>query len=551
LQETTGGGSFSVMQPGSSVATALSEGESRPKQATLVEIVGSDWRTIKIPLSTVRPFAFGSITLAAQQGLDHEEPKTVAEFLSKKVSEMIDSAIRNRGPKTPELPLVRLRVDYTGFSTINTQRFGQKFVGKVANPHDIILWQKAPVRRTRAALAETNNALAALRAAAAEDQVRIEDLIATHLQHNLEVLPEVELTGALREFVDKDEKRALEDTVGNALKETQAAVVQGTLAKRSRDANGDGHGASVVAIEEGQQQRGTNRQHEDNDGLDDIFEGKKGEKELARLIADVSKKRKAEAEAVAMERQRREEQQAAAEAAASHPSGVPTTSGAVSAARGRGRGQARGAAASRAATRVPVKTTAASAASKPSSFDDGRDSFEDEDEDGDDDRTTRALPPSKPRARSSRAAASAAKSKITSSMRAAGSMRHTVEPSDDDEFMEDGGDVMSVDEDDDEEEDDDDAVQDFEEAKDLAREVAALRQRSRPARKARTIGGTGAGVGTAEDPIALDMTDDEDGADLLDSQPSKIYSTTIGRGATTQPTGRTKGASQMKWGALK
>ncbi len=40
-------------------------------------------------------------------------------------------------------------MDYTGFSTINAQRFGQKFVGKVANPHDILLWHKAPVRKAK------------------------------------------------------------------------------------------------------------------------------------------------------------------------------------------------------------------------------------------------------------------------------------------------------------------------------------------------------------------------------------------------------------------
>ena len=50
----------------------------------------------------------------------------------------------------PLLPLVRLRVDYTGFSTINAQRFGQRFVGKVANPHDLLLFQKAPARKPKA-----------------------------------------------------------------------------------------------------------------------------------------------------------------------------------------------------------------------------------------------------------------------------------------------------------------------------------------------------------------------------------------------------------------
>ena len=40
-------------------------------------------------------------------------------------------------------------MDYSGYSTINTQRFGQQFVGKVANPHDMILWHKAPARRAK------------------------------------------------------------------------------------------------------------------------------------------------------------------------------------------------------------------------------------------------------------------------------------------------------------------------------------------------------------------------------------------------------------------
>ena len=47
------------------------------------------------------------------------------------------------------LRLAPLQVDYSGFSTINTQRFGQKFVGKVANPNDILLWHKAAARRAK------------------------------------------------------------------------------------------------------------------------------------------------------------------------------------------------------------------------------------------------------------------------------------------------------------------------------------------------------------------------------------------------------------------
>ena len=34
-------------------------------------------------------------------------------------------------------------------STINAQRFGQKFVSRVANPHDMLLFHKAAARRVK------------------------------------------------------------------------------------------------------------------------------------------------------------------------------------------------------------------------------------------------------------------------------------------------------------------------------------------------------------------------------------------------------------------
>ena len=43
--------SFHVVQPGSSVATALSEGESKPKHVLVLEILKESWRTVKHPLA--------------------------------------------------------------------------------------------------------------------------------------------------------------------------------------------------------------------------------------------------------------------------------------------------------------------------------------------------------------------------------------------------------------------------------------------------------------------------------------------------------------------
>ena len=80
--------------------------------------------------------------------------QAVGEFLEARVQSMVDECNRKsrKGTadpkKAPPLPLVRLRVDYTGFSTINSQRFGQKFVGKVANPQDVLHWHKAAAKKT-------------------------------------------------------------------------------------------------------------------------------------------------------------------------------------------------------------------------------------------------------------------------------------------------------------------------------------------------------------------------------------------------------------------
>jgi hypothetical protein len=205
-----------VLQPGSSVATALSEGESKKKHVFLLEIRQKKWRTVKIPLETVRPFVFDSVTLSHQTSVNPGNPDSVVDFLADKVDQMISLAAREASSNGPDLPLIRCRVDYSGFSTINTQTFAQQFVDKVANPQDVLLWQKAAVRRRAAA-----NGAMLQPVTPADAEIRIEDLIGEHLKDELRILPEQELGHALNEYVQKDEKSALVETVKNALKETQ------------------------------------------------------------------------------------------------------------------------------------------------------------------------------------------------------------------------------------------------------------------------------------------------------------------------------------------
>ncbi|CAD7697390.1 unnamed protein product [Ostreobium quekettii] len=227
-------GNFSILQPGSSVATALSEGESKPKHVFVLDILGDKWRTMRHEIKSVRPYEFAQVTLADQMEVDCQNQDSIKKFLERRVEQMLEKALKDKPPAKPgQKPLIRLRVDYTGCSTISSQIFGQMFVGKVANPHDLLLWTRAS-KRNRDAVVE-DNALGSYVRPEEHDQDRIDELIVATLQHDLEILPEDELANALRNFVDKDEKGALAAMYNASLAETQKAAIASDAARAIED----------------------------------------------------------------------------------------------------------------------------------------------------------------------------------------------------------------------------------------------------------------------------------------------------------------------------
>jgi double-strand break repair protein MRE11 len=154
-------GTFRITQPGSSVATSLTAGESRRKHVGILDIRGQSFRLKPIPLTQVRTFVLGDLSLQQQRRLDPEDPKVeqkVSQVLQDQVRVLIHDArekhqeLREAAKQggnvlacMDELPLknilekpdevlVRLKVEHSGFSTLNNQRFGAKFIGEVANP---------------------------------------------------------------------------------------------------------------------------------------------------------------------------------------------------------------------------------------------------------------------------------------------------------------------------------------------------------------------------------------------------------------------------------
>ena len=267
VEPTESAQGFHVSQPGSSVVTSLIEGEAKEKKICVLEVKSDPenpngapfWRTTPVPLRSTRPFEYEQIALAQTPELDAADARGVTAFLENRVRAMIERAtVKHRERHAPNevdmtdrlhLPLIRLRVDYSGgFSTINTQRFGQKFVGKVANPHDVLLFHKSSVKRgTRRdggddmmddetdelvddAHDHANGAM--------ENQRRIDRLVREHLSasEGLRLLAPTDLSAALDDFVNKDEKAAIAQLCQRRLKAVQTSVNADNLHENDADA---------------------------------------------------------------------------------------------------------------------------------------------------------------------------------------------------------------------------------------------------------------------------------------------------------------------------
>lgn len=156
-------GTFRITQPGSSVATSLTTGESERKQVGILDIRGHDFRLRPIPLSQVRAFVASEVSLSSfkEEELDPEDPnvdEVMKDLLHLRVEELIEEAReqartlqedadeeakraipgvqvppRNYAVQKPDQVLVRLKVEHSGFTTLNNQRFGAKFVNDVVS----------------------------------------------------------------------------------------------------------------------------------------------------------------------------------------------------------------------------------------------------------------------------------------------------------------------------------------------------------------------------------------------------------------------------------
>lgn len=239
-------GQYFVLQPGSSVATSLSGGEAVDKKVVIMEIQGDQYRTVPVPLYTTRPFVIADVKLSDELDPLDASPSQVEDFLSEKIAELIQKTKHDpkyTNPDRPQLPLIRLRVEFTGFPRItNFNRFGQKFVGRVANPEELLLFtkqKKVPVRGAAGKKADQKEADEKsvdtfLHGGDSQKPPPIHELVTLLIRQSkgaLNVLTESRMAEMIDDYVNKKDIDAISTGVAKAIKSMTNAMKADEAAK--------------------------------------------------------------------------------------------------------------------------------------------------------------------------------------------------------------------------------------------------------------------------------------------------------------------------------
>ncbi|KAI9809761.1 MAG: Double-strand break repair protein mus-23 [Sarcosagium campestre] len=246
---------FHVMQPGSSVATSLVPGEAETKHVAILSISGLHHEVEPIRLKTVRPFVMREIILSEEKDVKHLAKKDnnrseLTRYLEKLIYQLIEEANsqwaeahedsnEDEDDERP-LPLVRLRVEYSApdggkFECENPQRFSNRFVDKVANVNDVVQFYRKKAGTARRAAA-TEAPEESIMAQLSIDTVKIETLVREFLAaQSLTILPGNSFGDAVRQFVDKDDKHAMEAFVLESLTTQVAHLMSADDGGRDND----------------------------------------------------------------------------------------------------------------------------------------------------------------------------------------------------------------------------------------------------------------------------------------------------------------------------
>lgn len=222
---------FDTLQPGSSVATSLCEAEAAEKNIFILNINKSKYSIETIKLKTVRPFIMDEVSLLKEKFVTGPASKDdISKFLTFKIEELIKKAKQNfidsnrelfssndldRNDNKIPLPLVRLRVEYSGdYEVENPRRFSNKFVGKIANINDVVHFYKKKSYENNNLVSKSKFSDKGITQNGDENskttELRLQDIMNEFLQQaELNLIPEDGINNAVKKFLENEDKNIM------------------------------------------------------------------------------------------------------------------------------------------------------------------------------------------------------------------------------------------------------------------------------------------------------------------------------------------------------
>ncbi|CDR96710.1 DNA repair protein (mre11) family protein, putative [Babesia bigemina] len=284
---------FQVLQLGSTVHTSMAQAEMAPKHCCLMELGPDDVKFYPITLESARQLHYSDINLS-QLAIANGGEKEIWSRLSVMVEHVL-RAMRNR-PKTAlraseianivlprnakfklekaiqdaeRLPLVRLRVEHTGFDSINPRSFGNDFANRVANPADMLrFWQKQNRQHRPDEGSEESSPkdskVAGGSSVGADVRSHVFPVIENKLK--LKVLLERDLNGAVERFAAGMEAQSIADYVRKTVEGMRKTLQKEMAAHIGEQLSDDVYGelverAAVAHTESVRSSQGLNTSH--------------------------------------------------------------------------------------------------------------------------------------------------------------------------------------------------------------------------------------------------------------------------------------------------
>lgn len=195
---TTQNREYRIYQPGSTVSTSLTEGEARTKHMFLLEIKNLAYKMTPIPLMFSRQIFFRHIDLM--------ELSQSSNDLAGSVCEIFEGLLRDadRGRKIFP-PLVRLKIEVTGFEDFNGFALNSKFCDRAGNKDVVTLWRRAMKHQEDKTKPDLKSGTGF------EDVINLMSRELSSKQTQFSILSPEQFIKHISNFVEKGENSELED----------------------------------------------------------------------------------------------------------------------------------------------------------------------------------------------------------------------------------------------------------------------------------------------------------------------------------------------------